>query len=182
MVCFRGERKWLQHICTRCWVESQTASRHTEFSKECPLASHKNPLPSTTDTTTPWLRPGSPVQDYDDHLSDFGSVCEFHVLEFHLDSRLNLVSQDSRLCVQDQFFLDPNLHGMDTLLSKVIGLSQDSRHRYFLDIFYSFFEISSEQKSEYLDTNWCNKHSFLSACCSIHQPNNMWDWFQQKAF
>ena len=49
----RGERKWLQHICARCWVESRTASRHTEFSKECPLASHKNSSPSTTDTTTP---------------------------------------------------------------------------------------------------------------------------------
>ena len=47
--------------------------------------------------------------------------------EFHLDSRLTLVSQDSRLCVQDQFFLDPNLHGMDTLLTNVIGSSQDSR-------------------------------------------------------
>ena len=49
----RGERKWLQHICARCWVESRTASRHTEFSKECPLASHKNSSPSTTDTTAP---------------------------------------------------------------------------------------------------------------------------------
>ena len=47
---------------------------------------------------------------------------------FHLDSRLNLVPQDSRLCVQDKFFLDPNLHGMDTLLSNVIESSQDSRH------------------------------------------------------
>ena len=38
----RGERKWLQHICARCWVDTRVAARHTEFSKECPLAVAKD--------------------------------------------------------------------------------------------------------------------------------------------
>ena len=38
----RGERKWLQHICARCWVDTRVAARHTEFSKECPLAVEKD--------------------------------------------------------------------------------------------------------------------------------------------
>ena len=38
----RGERKWLQHICARCWVDARVAARHTEFSKECPLAAEKD--------------------------------------------------------------------------------------------------------------------------------------------
>ena len=37
----RGERKWLQHICARCWVDTRVIARHTEFSKECPLAAEK---------------------------------------------------------------------------------------------------------------------------------------------
>ena len=30
----RGERKWLQHICARCWVDRGVAACHMEFSKE----------------------------------------------------------------------------------------------------------------------------------------------------
>ena len=42
----RGERKWLQHICARCWVTTRVAARHTEFSKECPLAVEKESISS----------------------------------------------------------------------------------------------------------------------------------------
>ena len=44
----RGERKWLQHICARCWVDTRVAARHTEFSKECPLAVEKDSHSSRT--------------------------------------------------------------------------------------------------------------------------------------
>ncbi|XP_015780678.1 PREDICTED: uncharacterized protein LOC107358583 [Acropora digitifera] len=32
----RNERKWLQHICAKCWTSSRTIARHTEFSDNCP--------------------------------------------------------------------------------------------------------------------------------------------------
>ena len=32
----RGERKWLQHICAKCWTLSRSIARHTEFSEDCP--------------------------------------------------------------------------------------------------------------------------------------------------
>ena len=35
----RGERKWLQHVCAKCWVTSRQIARHTEFSPDCPLLS-----------------------------------------------------------------------------------------------------------------------------------------------
>ena len=44
----RGERKWLQHICARCWVDTRFVARHTEFSKECPLAVEKDSNSSGT--------------------------------------------------------------------------------------------------------------------------------------
>ena len=44
----RGERKWLQHICARCWVDTRFVARHTEFSKECPLAAEKDSNSSGT--------------------------------------------------------------------------------------------------------------------------------------
>ena len=47
----RGEHKWLQHICARCWVDTRVAARHTEFSKECPLAV-ENVL-TTSETASP---------------------------------------------------------------------------------------------------------------------------------
>ena len=47
----RGEWKWLQHICARCWVDSRVAARHTEFSKECPLAVDKDS--NSSGTTAP---------------------------------------------------------------------------------------------------------------------------------
>lgn len=45
-----------------------------------------------------FLRLTPPCPDYVPYFSDFGSVFEFSVLEFHLDSRLNLDFQDSRQC------------------------------------------------------------------------------------
>ena len=44
----RGERKWLRHICARCWVDTRFVARHTEFSKECPLAVEKDSNSSGT--------------------------------------------------------------------------------------------------------------------------------------
>ena len=44
----RGERKWLQHICARCWVDTRFVACHTEFSKECPLAVEKDSNSSGT--------------------------------------------------------------------------------------------------------------------------------------
>ena len=32
-----AERKWFQHICAWCWVDSRLLTRHSEFAKECPL-------------------------------------------------------------------------------------------------------------------------------------------------
>lgn len=47
----RGERKWFQHICARCWVDSRVSARHTEFSKECPSAGEPQKATSATETT-----------------------------------------------------------------------------------------------------------------------------------
>ena len=47
----RGERKWLQHICAWCWVDTRVTARHTEFSKECPLAVEKDS--NSSGTTAP---------------------------------------------------------------------------------------------------------------------------------
>ena len=52
----RNERKWLQHICTRCWTSSRTIARHSEFSANCPGSSPS--LSSSFDpsaTTSTWL-------------------------------------------------------------------------------------------------------------------------------
>ena len=49
----RGERTWLQHICARCWVDSRTVSRHTEFSKDCPLAAKTISTTNPPETPTP---------------------------------------------------------------------------------------------------------------------------------
>jgi len=35
----RNERKWVQHICAKCWLEKQEVHRHREGSTECPFAS-----------------------------------------------------------------------------------------------------------------------------------------------
>ena len=50
----RNERKWLQHICAKCWTSSRTIARHTEFSEDCPgiSASHlRVPLEPSTSTS-----------------------------------------------------------------------------------------------------------------------------------
>ena len=47
----RGECKWLQHIYAPCWVDMRVAARHTEFSKECPLAVEK--VSTTSKTASP---------------------------------------------------------------------------------------------------------------------------------
>ena len=47
----RGERKWLQHICAQCLVDTRVAARHTEFSKECPLVEEK--VLTTSETASP---------------------------------------------------------------------------------------------------------------------------------
>lgn len=35
----RNERKWLQHICAKCWTLARSIARHTEFSEDCPRIS-----------------------------------------------------------------------------------------------------------------------------------------------
>ena len=35
----RGERKWLQHICSDCWVQSRKQEHHRAGSSECSFAS-----------------------------------------------------------------------------------------------------------------------------------------------
>ena len=47
----RGERKWLQHVCAKCWVTSRQIARHTEFLPDCPLLSG-SPHPKETPTST----------------------------------------------------------------------------------------------------------------------------------
>ena len=53
-VLIRNERKWLQHICAKCWTSSRTIARHTEFSEDCPgmsasqLRMSSEPPPSTS--------------------------------------------------------------------------------------------------------------------------------------
>ena len=39
----RNERKWVQHICAKCWLTKQEIQRHRENSAECP---HTLSLPS----------------------------------------------------------------------------------------------------------------------------------------
>ena len=46
-----GERKWFQHICARCWVDSHVSARHTEFSKDCPLASDMSKAAGAMETS-----------------------------------------------------------------------------------------------------------------------------------
>ena len=46
------ERKWLQHICSRCWADTHVVARHTEFSKECPFMAEKVSIASEP-TTSP---------------------------------------------------------------------------------------------------------------------------------
>ncbi|XP_074608450.1 uncharacterized protein LOC141861123 [Acropora palmata] len=51
----RNERKWLQHICAKCWTSSRTIARHTEFSENCPglsASTLRAPLELPTSTST----------------------------------------------------------------------------------------------------------------------------------
>ena len=49
---FCGERKWFQHICARCWVDSRMSARHMEFSKDCPSKGEMPKAASATETFT----------------------------------------------------------------------------------------------------------------------------------
>ena len=57
----RGERKWLRHICSDCWVQSRKQEHHRAGSSECSFASAtsetKNYLPRTPSSTmlSPWM-------------------------------------------------------------------------------------------------------------------------------
>lgn len=46
----RNERKWVQHICAKCWLTKQEVERHPENSPECPFASSSSNT-STSQTT-----------------------------------------------------------------------------------------------------------------------------------
>ena len=47
----RNERKWVQHICAKCWLAKQEAQRHWENSAECPLNSSLSTTSSTVSST-----------------------------------------------------------------------------------------------------------------------------------
>ena len=44
----RGNKKWLQHICAKCWITSRTRERHPEFSSTCPYGDSAKASPTTT--------------------------------------------------------------------------------------------------------------------------------------
>ena len=73
----RGERKWFQHICARCWVDSRLLARHSEFAKECPLFTDTSKQKTTSSADSQvWLS------------RDLG----LSSVTFSLDSRLILLS------------------------------------------------------------------------------------------
>ena len=47
----RNERKWVQHICAKCWLTKQEVQRHPENSTECPFASSSSTASPTQSTT-----------------------------------------------------------------------------------------------------------------------------------
>ena len=102
----RGEWKWQQLICARCWVDTRVAARHTEFSKECPLVVEKNSNSSAP--TTPWLQLLEPL----DHDSLCLQDSRLSVSDFKPDSSLNAFFQDSISSLEDQCYLDSRLHRM----------------------------------------------------------------------
>ena len=95
----RGERKWLQHIWARCWVDTRFVACHTEFSKECPLAVEKDS--NSSGTAAPWLE--LPKQ------LNHNSLCLQDSRPSSLDSRLGSCSQDSVSSVEDKCYLDSRL-------------------------------------------------------------------------
>lgn len=94
----RRERKWLQHICARCWVDRGVAACHMEFSKEYPLAEEKD---SNSRTSAPWLEPLEPL--YPDFPCLQGA--RLSVSDFRLCSCL----QDPISSVEDKYHLDSRL-------------------------------------------------------------------------
>ena len=46
----RNKRKWLRHICAKCWTSSRIIAQHTEFAEECPLKSMVSASSSTVDS------------------------------------------------------------------------------------------------------------------------------------
>ena len=46
----RGNKKWLQHICAKCWITSRAMEKHPEFSSSCPCgdsAQESKPIASS---------------------------------------------------------------------------------------------------------------------------------------
>ena len=57
-----SHRFLLRHICAHCWVDSQVSSRHTEFSKECPLVAESAKAKVSLSTDSPfWLSRGCSI-------------------------------------------------------------------------------------------------------------------------
>lgn len=48
----RGEQKWLQHVCAKCWISNRHVARRTEFLPDCPLSSGSPELKQPTSSTS----------------------------------------------------------------------------------------------------------------------------------
>lgn len=48
----RGEQKWLQHVCAKCWISNRRVARNTEFSPDCPLYTGSPELKQPTSSTS----------------------------------------------------------------------------------------------------------------------------------
>ena len=66
----RNERKWVQHICPKCWLTKQEVERQPENSPECPFASsssNTSPSQTTHGSLVSWLSTAitrDPVQSF----------------------------------------------------------------------------------------------------------------------
>ena len=57
----KNERKWVQHICAKCWLTKQDVQRHRENSAECPFTVSPPPTSSPVGPSNVWLAGASRV-------------------------------------------------------------------------------------------------------------------------
>ena len=89
----RGKRKWFQHSCARCWVDSRVLARHSEFAKACPLFIDNSKRKTTYTADSPvWLSRG--LGSSSSSLSQDSSLI---LLDYRQASLLNESSPDARL-------------------------------------------------------------------------------------
>ena len=190
----RGERKWLQHICPRCWVDTRVVARHTEFLKECPLATEEVSTTSEP-TASPRLKEFSQLISHDSHfiqdsrhlpdttpdsrlsLSPLSQDC--HLPEINQDSKLAVshvnqddtlpkINQDSRLSLS-KLNQDPHQPEIikDSRLS-ALNLNQDS------SLNSCFHDFSSSAEDQYsLDSSRLSLPSLRSFIARIRRVYNI---------